>query len=537
MALPAILKTEIMIFRGPFPAVSIPEVPLTQLVMRRARELASKPALIEGPTGRVVTYSQLADSITRVAANLSQRGFKKGDVFAIFSPNVPEYAMVFHGVASLGGINTTLNPLYTEQEVTQQLRDSGTRFLVTSPNFIEKARRAADVARVEELFVFGEAEGATPFDSLLEVDGAAPTVEINPREDLVALPYSSGTTGLPKGVMLTHYNLVSNICQMDGLCYFSEDDTLICVLPLFHIYGLVVILNMGLYMGATIVTLPRFDLEQFLKTITDYGVTLAHLVPPIVLALSKHPKVDEYDLSTLRTVFSGAAPLDESLTRACIQRLGCDLRQGYGMTETSPVTHSSPPDRAHVKFGSVGVCAPNTECKVIDLETGAMLGPDQEGEICVRGPQIMKGYLNQPEATAQTVDEEGWLHTGDIGYADSDGHFYVIDRAKELIKYKGLQVAPAEIEAILLTHPAIADAAVIPCPDEEAGEVPKAYVVLRGDAKAEEIIEYVGARVAPHKKIRSVEFIDKIPKSASGKILRRVLVQAERERKTQTNVA
>lgn len=525
------------IFRGPFPEVSIPEVPLTTLVMRRAQELGSKPALIEGPTGRVVTYSQLADSISRVAASLAHRGFKKGDVVGIFSPNVPEYAMMFHGVASLGGINTTLNPLYTEHEVAQQLRDSGARFLVTSPEFVEKAHKAAEAANVEELFVFGEAGGATPFSSLLKWDGPAPTIEINPREDLVALPYSSGTTGFPKGVMLTHYNLVANIRQMEGLCYFTENDTLICVLPLFHIYGLVVILNMGLYAGATIVTMPRFDLEQFLKTISDYRVTLAHLVPPIVLALSKHPKVDEYDLSTLKTLFSGAAPLDASLTRACMERLSCDLRQGYGMTETSPVTHSSPPDRAQVKFGSVGVCAPNTECKIIDLETGAELGPDQEGEICVRGPQVMKGYLNQPEATAQTIDPAGWLHTGDIGYADPDGHFYVIDRAKELIKYKGLQVAPAEIEAILLTHPAIADTAVIPCPDDEAGEVPKAYVVLRGDAKAEEIIDYVGARVAPHKKIRSVEFIDKIPKSASGKILRRVLVQAERERKTQTNVA
>jgi len=291
-----------------------------------------------------------------------------------------------------------------------------------------------------------------------------------------------------------------------------------------------VVLNLGLLEGATIVMMPRFELEPFLKILQDYHVTLAHLVPPIVLALSKQPVVDNYNFSKLKTIFCGAAPLDENLTRACMKRLSCDIRQGYGMTETSPVTHSSPSDPAMVKFGSVGVPAPNTECKVVDLETGKSLGPNQEGEICVRGPQVMKGYLNRPEATAQTIDTEMWLHTGDIGYVDDDGHFFIVDRAKELIKYKGFQVPPAELEALLLTHPHVADCAVIPCPDEEAGEVPKAFVVLKGEASSHELMTFVAARVAPHKKVRSVEFIDQIPKSASGKILRRVLVQAERER-------
>jgi len=520
-----------MIFKGPFPQVSIPEISLTQFVLGRAAELGSKPALIEGPTGRVITYAELSRAIQRTAAGLAKRGFKQGDVFGILSPNVPEYAIAFHAVASLGGINTPINPLYTEPEIAHQLKDAGAKFLVSAPQFLAKARGAAAAAGITELFVFGEAEGAIPFSSLLDNEGAAPQVNINPLEDLVALPYSSGTTGLPKGVMLTHHNLISNMRQMEGLDYFTEDDTLLCVLPLFHIYGLVVILNMGLYIGATVVTMPRFDLEQFLKAISDYRVTLAHLVPPIVLALSKNPIVDEYDLSTLKAVFSGAAPLDENLTRACMQRLNLHIRQGYGMTETSPVTHSSPADPAQVKHGSVGFAAPNTECKIIDLESGAPLGPNKEGELCVRGPQIMKGYLNRPEETAATIDPDNWLHTGDIAYVDEDGHFFIVDRAKELIKYKGFQVPPAELEALLLSHEAIADAAVIPCPDEEAGEVPKAFVVLRGAATAEEIMEFVEQRVAPHKRLRFVEFTDKIPKSPSGKILRRMLVQAEREKR------
>jgi len=524
-----------MIFRGPFPQVAIPEMPITAFVLQHASERGEKPALIDGPSGRTIKYSELADQISRVAASLWKRGFKKGEVFGVLSPNLPEYAIAFHGVASLGGIVSPVNPLYTEHEIAHQLKDAGARFLVTVPQFLEKATGAAREAGIEELFIFDEGEtevaGATRFSSLLLSDGQFPEVEINPREDLVALPYSSGTTGLPKGVMLTHYNLVANMCQMEGLDYFTENDTLICVLPLFHIYGLVVVLNMGIYQGSTIVTVPRFELEPFLQLLQDYGVTLAHLVPPIVLTLSKNPVVDNYDLSKLKTIFCGAAPLDEQLTRACMQRLGCDVRQGYGMTETSPVTHSSPADPARVKFGAVGVPAPNTECKVVNLETGESLAHHQEGEVCVRGPQIMKGYLNRPEATAATVDPEGWLHTGDIGYADHEGHFFIVDRAKELIKYKGFQVPPAELEALLLTHPCVADAAVIPCPDDEAGEIPKAFVVLKREITAAELMDFVEQRVAPYKKIRLLEFIDKIPKSASGKILRRVLVQQERERK------
>ena len=520
-----------MIFRGPYPEVTIPEIAITPFVLQRAVKLGSKPALIDGPTGRTISYRELADLINRAAASLADRGFKKGEVFGILSPNVPEFAIAFHAIALLGGIATPINPLYTADEIGHQLKNAGARYLVTVPKMMDKASAAAQESGVKELFVFGEVEGATSFNSLLENDRMPPAVEINAKEDLVVLPYSSGTTGLPKGVMLTHHNLVANLCQMEGLDYFTDRDTLVCVLPLFHIYGLVVILNMGLYMGATIVTMPRFDLEQFLELLQKYRVTLAHVVPPIILQLAKNEAVGRYDLSTLKTLFSGAAPLGIELTQECTRRIGCSIRQGYGMTETSPVTHSSPADPAAIKHGSIGPPAPNTEVKVVDLETGAAVGPNQEGEICARGPQVMKGYLNQPDATARTIDADGWLHTGDVGYADADGHFFIVDRAKELIKYKGFQVAPAELEAILLTHPAVADAAVIPCPDDEAGEVPKAFVVLKAECGAQEIKDFLAARVAPYKKLRSVEFIDQIPKSASGKILRRVLIQQDRERR------
>lgn len=519
-----------MIFKSIYPEVTIPEVSLPEFVLHRAQELGGKPALVDGPTGRTLTYGQLAGAVSKAAAGLAGRGFKKGDVFAIYSPNLPEYAVAFLAVASLGGINTTINPLYTAGELANQLNDCQAKFLLTVPLFMDKALEAAKEAGIQEIFVFGEAAGATPFAELLQGDSPLAPTPINPHQDLVVLPYSSGTTGLPKGVMLTHYNMVANVDQIKDIETFGENDTLIGILPFFHIYGMTVILCLGLYKGATIVTMPRFELEQFLQIMQDYHVTRAYLVPPIVLALAKHPLVDKYDLSSLNLVMSGAAPLSKDVAETCAKRLHCLIKQGYGLTETSPVTHINPDDPARIKQGSIGPCIPNTEGKVIDYLTDAELGPNQQGEIWVRGPQVMQGYLNHPQATQAVINPEGWFRTGDIGYADEDGYFYIVDRLKELIKYKGLQVAPAELEAVLLTHPAVADAAVIPSPDEEAGEVPKAFVVLRGQATPEELMAFVAERVAPHKKIRLLEVIEQIPKSASGKILRRVLVERERSK-------
>lgn len=520
-----------MIFTSPDPAVAIPEVPLTPFLLEKAAARGDKPALVDGPSGRTLTYRGWAEAVRRTAAGLSQRGFGKGDVFGIYSPNLPEYAVAFHAVSLLGGTVTTVNPLYTAAELSQQLKDARARYLVTVGPCLDKARQAAAEAGVEEVFVFGEAEGATPFASLLAASGEPPAVAIDPRQDVVVLPYSSGTTGLPKGVMLTHYNLVANILQTACILDVAEDDVTLGVLPFFHIYGMVVIMNVGLHVGSTIVTMPRFDLEQFLETLQKYRVTFANVVPPIVLAMAKHPLVDKYDLGHLRMLFSGAAPLGEGVARAAGSRLGCSVFQGYGLTETSPVTHSTRPDRPGVKLGGIGQPLPNTEVKVADLSTGADLGPGQQGEICIRGPQVMRGYLNRPDATRAMIDDEGWLHTGDVGYADEEACFFVVDRVKELIKYKGLQIAPAEIEAVLLSNPQVADAAVIPVPDEEAGEVPKAFVVLKEGARPEDVLAYVAERVAPYKKIRHLEVTDQIPKSPAGKILRRLLVERERARR------
>jgi acyl-CoA synthetase (AMP-forming)/AMP-acid ligase II len=522
-----------MIFRSHYPDVAIPEMSLSSFVLAHAAERGDRPALIDGPRGRTITYAQLPALVGRVAAGLAQRGFRKGDRFAIYSPNVPEYAIAFHAVASIGGVLTTANPLYTARELANQLNDSGARFLLTVPPFLPIAREAAGQSKVEEIFVFGEAEGATPFAALLQNDGQPPDVAIDPREDLVVLPYSSGTTGLPKGVMLTHYNLVAQLCELEGVSdavLVSDADTALAFLPFFHIYGIVAFLNLGLHLGATVVTMPRFDLEQYLELVQRYQVSILHLVPPIALALAKHPIVGNYDLSNVRGAFSAAAPLSETVANALFERVGFRVSQAYGMTEASGATHLGPNTPDKIKPASAGRVMPNTECKVVEVVSGETLAPGEQGEILVRGPTVMKGYLNRPDATAQTIDDEGWLRTGDIGYADADGDFYIVDRAKELIKYKGLQVAPAELEAVILGHPAIAEAAVIGIADAEAGEVPKAFVVRKGEVTAEDVIAFVAARVAPHKKIRAVEFLDQLPKSLTGKLLRRVLIEQERER-------
>jgi acyl-CoA synthetase (AMP-forming)/AMP-acid ligase II len=514
-----------MIHTSPLPEVDIPDTPLTPYVLALCAAQPDVPALIDGPSGRTISYGDLDRAVRSLAGGLVAHGLAAGEVVALMAPNIPEYAVVFHGVAFAGGVVTTVNPTYTEREVRTQLLDSGARMLVTIAMFLEVAQAAVVGTDVTEVYLLGEVpEGAVGVAPLAQLFGAplAEQVPVSP-EDLVCLPYSSGTTGVSKGVMLSHRNLVANIAQVVPTSQLQAGEVLIAVLPFFHIYGMQVLMNCGLRVGATVVTMPRFDLAQFLELHQKYGVTRSFVAPPIVVALAKHPIVADYDLSSLKQVFSGAAPLSAELGLECAARLGCEVVQGYGMTEMSPVSHLAPPGA--YRPGSVGVTAPSTELRIVNPIDGSDLDVDEDGELWIRGPQVMKGYLANPVATELTLDPEGWLHTGDIGHVDAEGYVFVVDRLKELIKVKGFQVPPAELESLLLTHPAVADAAVIGLPDEESGEIPVGYVVLKAGATegVEQIQQFVASQVAGYKQLRRLTVVEAIPKSASGKILRRVL--------------
>jgi acyl-CoA synthetase (AMP-forming)/AMP-acid ligase II len=520
-------------FRGPIPDVVIPDSTVPAFVLSNAADRGDEPALIDGPTGRALSYAQLAGGVRSIASGLGSRDFGPRDVAALFMPNIPEYAIVFHAVLRAGGANTTINSLASQHDITEQLAVTRTSILFTIPQFLDRALPAADAAAVDHVFVMGNdaPAGTEPFSSLFDERPIAPP-EIDPATTIAAMPVSSGTTGFPKIVQLTHRNLVANVLQSDAVIDIHQRDVMIGVLPFFHIYGLTVLMNLALYKGATVVTMPRFDLDEFLTLLQEHRVTFACLVPPIVLALAKHPAVDRFDLSALEHVLTGAAPLDASIARAAADRLGCSVLQGYGLTESSPVISAPTRHAAQARPESTGLILPNTEIEVRGVETSEPVDVGEDGEILIRGPQVMAGYLDDPDANAAILEPDGWLHTGDIGHADDDGYLFVVDRLKELIKYRGFQVPPAELEALLVQHPAVMDAAVIPAPDPNAGEVPKAFVVRAPGAELTEgeLMSYVSERVPSYKKIRRVEFIDEIPRSLSGKILRRVLVERERGR-------
>jgi len=513
-----------VIYRSPRPAIEIPDTSLSDFVLTRSRERGTRPALVNSITGRTITHGELPDLVDRTAAGLARLGIGRGDVCAIFSPNAPEYPIAMLALARLGAIATTASPLYTAKDLGRHLSDSRARVLITSSLLSPVWEDVAAAVGIEHVLTFDQPTGHSIAFSELLAETVPPQRTAVNSSDIVVLPYSSGTTGLPKGVMLTHRNLVANILQLDAVNHFHHDsDTTIAFLPFFHIYGMVVIAMAGLWSGATLVVMPKFDLETYLDLVERYRATLLHVVPPVVVWLAKHPSVSGRDFSSVRKLFSGAAPLTSSTTEQCTSRIKCVMQQGYGLTETSPATHVTSDSVAGNKYGSIGQPVSNTECRIVDPATGEDVIPGQDGEIWVRGPQVMRGYLNCPEATRATIDDDGWLHTGDLGHADDDGDVFVVDRLKELIKYKGMQVAPAELEALLLTHPAVADAAVVPLKDEEVCEIPRAFVVLKAPATADELMTFVAERVAPFKKIRRLDFIDAIPKSPSGKILRRLL--------------
>ncbi len=501
--------------------VQIPNLSVTDHISRHSERLADKAAFIEGPSGRTVSYGELMKQIRSLAGGLAGRGVGPGTTWALMAPNVPEYAVVFHALAYAGATVTTLNPTYSSKEIAFQLKDAGATAIVTVGLFLETAKAAAEEVGIEEIFLVGP--GEAPSFTTLMGEPLTQQAAVNFAEDVVVLPYSSGTTGFPKGVMLTHRNLVANIEQLAQHLPLEEDEVCFAVLPFFHIYGMQVLMNFAIARGTTIVTVPRFDMVQMLELTQKHKITRLFLVPPIVLALAKHPIVDKYDLSSVRQVFSGAAPLGGEIAEAAAKRLRCSIAQGYGMTELSPVSHAVPED--DYKAASVGTLVASTEARVVDPETGNDVESGKPGELWVRGPQVMKGYLNNAEATATTIDTDGWLHTGDVAEVHDDGHTYIVDRLKELIKVKGFQVPPAELEALLITHPQVNDVAVIGVPDDAAGELVKAFIVRvpNTDVSAETLQAFVAEHVATYKKVSMVEFIEAIPKSASGKILRREL--------------
>ncbi|TQJ53842.1 4-coumarate--CoA ligase family protein [Streptomyces sp. NBC_00080] len=517
-------------FRSEFADVPPVELPIHDAVLSRAAEFGELPALVDGTDGTTLTYDQVDRFHRRVAAALAEAGLRKGDVLALHSPNTVAFPLAFYGATRAGATVTTVHPLATAEEFAKQLDDSAARWIVTVSPLLQTARRAAELAGgVEEIFVCDTAAGHRSLVDMLASAAPEPQVDIDPVEDVAALPYSSGTTGVPKGVMLTHRQIATNLAQLRPAMSVGPGDRILAVLPFFHIYGLTALMNAPLREGATVVVLPRFDLETFLAAIQNHRITGLYVAPPIVLALAKHPAVTRYDLSSLRYVVSAAAPLDAALAAACAERLDLPpVGQAYGMTELSPGTHVVPLDAMRdAPAGTVGKLIAGTEMRIVSLDDpGKDLDVGEAGEILIRGPQIMKGYLGRPDATADMIDGDGWLHTGDVGRVDADGWLFVVDRVKELIKYKGFQVAPAELEALLLTHPGIADAAVIGVYNDDGNEVPHAYVVRQptspGLAEGE-IAMYVAERVAPYKRVRAVTFIDAVPRAASGKILRRQL--------------
>ncbi|EPS59940.1 hypothetical protein M569_14863 [Genlisea aurea] len=523
-----------IVFRSKFPDIYIPgHLPLHSYVFEKVSEFGSRPCLINGTTGEVFSYEQVELTSRKVAAGLSRQGIKRGDTVMILLQNAPEFVFVFLGASRIGAVSTTANPFFTSAEVIKQAAASGAKIVVTMACYVEKVKDFAAEKEIRIVCIDSPPPGCLHFSEISSAEeDELPPVKIHP-DDVVALPYSSGTTGLPKGVMLTHKGMVTGVAQLvDGdnpNLYLHTNDVMICVLPLFHIFSLNSVLLCGLRRGAAILIVQKFEIVSFLDLIQKFRVTIGPLVPPIALAIDKSPVADKYDLSSVRIVLSGAAPLGKELVNSVQLKFpNAKIGQGYGMTEAGPVLAMCPSfakEPVEIKSGACGTVVRNAEMKIVDVETGASLGRNQSGEICIRGDQIMKGYLNDAKATEATIDADGWLHSGDIGFIDADDELFIVDRLKEIIKYKGFQVAPAEIESLLIAHPAISDAAVVPMKDEEAGEVPVAFVVKSNGTHVteDEIKQYISKQVVFYKRISRVFFVGAVPKSPAGKILRKQL--------------
>jgi long-chain acyl-CoA synthetase len=515
--------------------LNYPSGPLHDVMRATANRLPEARAITF--KDQAITFADFDRESNRLANGLAALGLASGDRMALYLPNCPQYELAFYAASKLGAVSCPMNPSYREREITYQVSDSGATVMVTHASLwpVVDACRPQLPSLMRVVVVGGDAGNhggmAVSYDEVVDSGSTdAPAVEVD-QGQLAALPYSSGTTGLPKGVMLTHRTLVCNQLQYLSASGIGADDAFPLFLPLSHIYG-VMLMNAALGSGAHQILMERFDLDTLLSVIEKHRATVLHLVPPVLLALANAPGLDRSQFATVRYALSAAAPLAPDVARRVEQRLGIRVIQAYGLTETGPASHHSPLEPDRIKLESVGVIMADTEQRVVDLETGQkVLGPGETGEIIIRGPQVMQGYWNAPEETARAL-RSGWLHTGDIGSIDADGYTYLVDRKKEMIKCRAFSIAPAELEAALLEHPDIADCGVVGVPDAEAGEVPNAFVVARKGCTLAEaaLTDYFSRRLAGYKMIRKWHLTDAIPRTPSGKILRRML----KERLTQT---
>ena len=523
-------------------SIKYPDAPLFGLLRKSAEKHPNNLAVIF--QDKRVTFKELDTLSDKFAAALHDMNVKKGNRVALFLPNIPEYIISYYGALKAGAVITAMSPLFKERELEYQLNSSGAETIVTLDSLYPLVKGIRKKTKLKRIIV----TGAPPikfvkdpqvhfFQDLMErYSPEPPKLETNPKEDLAALQYTGGTTGVPKGAMLTHRNLVSNAVAFATWLRLSEaEEVFMAVLPLFHIYGMTTSMNAPIYGAETMILIPRFDPKEVLGAIERHRVTVFCGVPTMYIMLLNHPEAAQYDLLSLRFCVSGGATLPPDVQKKFIELTGGVLIEGYGLTEASPVTHVNPADATMktVKIGSIGLGLPDTEAKIVDLETGTRdLSFGEIGELVVRGPQVMKGYWKMPEET-KAVLKGGWLYTGDIAKMDEEGYVYIIDRKKDMIKYGGYSVYPREVEDVLYEHPAVKICAVVGKPDPVAGEIPKAFIVLKEGKKAteEEIIDFVKGRVAAYKRIREVEFRGNLPMTSVGKVFRKALREEEVRRK------